>query len=211
MLIFIDFDDGQFPLRHKEDDRNGGLISGQTNTNICVIGIHQELSFFVHFEEKVAGLYKEFFLIVFSDLDIFFIVGDDLTSLEICIIPDVIAEPFEVWLIGWAAFDAGCVLHGDIGEGDILVNEWDFFELSFFIDAEHDFGLHFGEQVDVSLKTHIHIFVFLRWLFEVVHVVLIMVFHFLLPTLIVVLMLVKLWVLLAHLDLASLVRHVSYK
>jgi hypothetical protein len=209
MLVLIDFHDSEFTLGDKEHNGNFGLISSQSNTNVSVIGIHYELSFLIHLKEQVAGLHKELLLIIFGYLNILLIIRNKFACLKISVVSDIFAETFHVRVVGSSTFDAGSVLHGDIGERDILINEWYFLQLPFFVDVEHDFGLDFGEEVSITLKTHIHIFILLGWLLEMVNVVVFMLFHFLLSTLIVVLMVIKLRILLVNVHVASL-RHVSY-
>jgi hypothetical protein len=64
-------------------------------------------------------------LITFGDLYILLIIGYELAGLEICIITNFITQAFEVRLIGGPTLDAGGVLHGYAGEGDIFIDEWD--------------------------------------------------------------------------------------
>lgn len=83
MLVLIDLDDGELSLCDKENDGNSGLISSETDTDVSVIGVEQELPFLVHFKEEIAGLHEEFFLVGLGDLHILLIVGYDFTCLEI--------------------------------------------------------------------------------------------------------------------------------
>lgn len=142
-------------------------------------------------------------------MHILLIFRNELACLKISVISDLIAKTFEVRLIGLSTFDAGGILHGDTGERDVLVNEWYLFQLSLFVDVEHDLGLDFGQRMNITLKTHIHIFILLWWLLEMIDVVVLMFFHFLFCTFIVVLMVIKLWILLINIDVTSF-RHVSY-
>lgn len=98
-------------------------------------------------------------------------------------------------------------MHGDAGEGDVLIDKWDVIELSLLVDAKHDFGLDFGEQIGVAFETRVHVFVFLRRVFEVVDVVFLVILSLLFPALIIIFVLVELGVGLVDLYLASLVGH----
>lgn len=130
-------------------------------------------------------------MIDFGDLHIFFIVGYDFTGFEISIIADVVAEPFEIGLVRGATFDAGGILHGDAGQCDIFIDKRHFLKLSFLVDAEHDFGLDLGKQIDVTFKAHVHILVFLRRIFEMVNVVFLVILGFFFSAFVIILMLVK--------------------
>lgn len=161
MLVLINFHDSEFTLSDKQDNGNFGLVSSQSNTNVGVIWIHYKLSFLIHFKEQVACLHKELLLIIFCYLNILLIIRNKFACLKISVVSDIFAEPFHVRLVCPSTFDAGSILHCDIGERDILINEWYFLQLSFFVDVEHDFGLDLGEEVSITLKTHIHIFILL--------------------------------------------------
>jgi len=211
MRIFANLNDSKLSLSDKKNYRNSRLISCQTNTNMSIIRIHQKFSLFIHFEKEITCLCKEFFLIRLRNLNIFFIIGNKFTSFKICIIFDIITKPLEIRLIRRSTFDAGGILHGDIGEGYIFINKRNFFQLPFFIDIKHNLSFYLCEEIDISLKTHIHIFILLGWLLEMIDVMLWMVLDLLLSSIVVIFMIVEFRILLIHIDITPVFRHVSYK
>jgi len=111
---------------------------------MSIIRIHYQLSFFVHLEKEVTCLSKEFFLIGLGNLNIFFIIRNKLTSFEICIISILITQSLEICFIRRSTFDANGILHGDIGESDIFINNWNILQLSFLIDIKHNLSFYLG-------------------------------------------------------------------
>ena len=155
VLVLIDFQDSDLSLNHKKNDGYSLLIASKTNTDICGTWIKKQFTFFIHFEEQITGLDEEFFLVCLGDCNIFLKIRDKFTSLEISIVSQIVAEFFQVCLIWTPCFDAGGVLHCDVGKSDILVNEGQLCNLSFFVDVEHHFCFYFCQKVGISFKAHI--------------------------------------------------------
>jgi hypothetical protein len=77
-------------LCDKHDDRNGRFVARNTDTNVCVVGVHQDLPFFVHFQEQIASLDKEILSVGGAYLYIFLVVGDELTCTKLDVISDLL-------------------------------------------------------------------------------------------------------------------------
>jgi hypothetical protein len=100
VLVLVDLNDGELSLRDEENNRDGGLVAGQADADVGVVGIHQKLSLLIHFEEEVAGLHEEFLLVNLGHLHVFLVVRNQLASLEVRIVPDLVAEPLEIGVVG---------------------------------------------------------------------------------------------------------------
>ena len=191
VLVFVDLEDGDLPLGYEKDNCDCGLVAGQADADVGGAGVEQQLPLLVHLEEEVAGLDEEPLLVGLVDLYIFLVVGDQFAGLEVGVVPEFLGEFLEVDLVGGAGLDAGGVLHGDVGEGDVLVDEGQVGQLPLLVEVEHDFGLDLGEEVGVPLEAHVHVLVLLGGLLEVVVVVLLVLLHSL-PAVDVVLVVVEL-------------------
>ena len=181
VLVLVDLQDGDLPLGYEKDNRDRGLVAGQADTDVGGAGVEQKLPLFVHLEEEVAGLNKKPFLVGLVDLHIFLVVRDQFAALEVGVVPEFLSEFLEVDLVGGAGLDAGGVLHCDVGEGDVLVDEGQVAQLPLLVEVEHDLGLDLGEEVGVPLEAHVHVLVLLGGLLEVVVVVLLVLLQALPP------------------------------
>lgn len=145
VLILSYLNNRQLSLCDEQNNSNGGLVAGKSDTNIGVGWIHQQLPLSVHLKEEITGLHEEFLLISLGGLHILLIIRDQLTGAEISIITTLITQSLQIWLIGRSALYACGILHGDIGKRDVLVNERDLLQLSFLVDIEHDLSLDLGQ------------------------------------------------------------------
>ena len=157
----FNFQNSQLPLSYQNYDSNCLLISCNTDTNMSVVGIHEYLSFFVHFQKKVTCFNEVFFGITSCNLHIFFVVWDYFTGTEINIVTNLITKSFKIGLIrGWI-FETLCVLLSNTGKRNIFVDERKGFDLSFFVEIEHELCFDFGQSIKVFLERHIKIIIFI--------------------------------------------------
>lgn len=99
VLILSDLNDRQLSLSDEQDNRNGGLVACQSDTNIGVGWIHQQFPLSVHLKEEITGLHEELLLISLGDLHILLIIGDQLAGAVISIITTLITQPLQIWFI----------------------------------------------------------------------------------------------------------------
>jgi len=104
-------------------------------------------------------------------LDVLLVVGNELASLEVSVVSELVAEVLDVAHTGATHFDGGCVEHGDVRKGDVFVEEGQFFQLPLLVEVEHDLGLDFGEQIHVLFEACVHVIVFLGRLVIVINMV----------------------------------------
>ena len=118
-------------------------------------------------------------MITFCNSNVLFIVRNKLAGLEISVISEILAEFFEIDVIGRASFDASGIEHGNVRQSNIFIDKRQILQLPFFVDIKHYLSLYFGQKTGISFKAKIHIFVLMRRFFILIKVVRLVLFDLL--------------------------------